>query len=175
MSRKLLMSGVGFLATATMLLAGCGDDQAGGSGGNGSNASSTSTAAGDGQAGASGSASAGSESASAGASEDSAGASGESSGASGESSGASAGAPSESGAADGASGNPGAVAVDEAKARQLAQEALPGGTVENLALDQTYKPNAAWDVLGTDAQGQKRRLDIDAVTGEVLKNEAATY
>lgn len=148
MSRKSLMTGVGFLAAAAMLLTGCGDDQAGDSNDK-DGASATSTSAG----GASGSGTGGSESA----------------------------APSGSGTANGAAGDPGAadgqaeVTVDEAKARQVAQDALPGGSVETLALDQKYQPNPAWDVLGTDAQGQKRRLDIDAVTGEVLKNEAATY
>jgi len=60
--------------------------------------------------------------------------------------------------------------VDQAQARDIAQKAVPGGQVHTVEIaDENGR--SVWDADTVDAQGNPRDVDIDAETGQVMRNE----
>ncbi|BBH69456.1 hypothetical protein ACTI_61410 [Actinoplanes sp. OR16] len=80
------------------------------------------------------------------------------------------GAPTGSGAATGSGAPTGSgTAISEARAREIALAAVPGGTVEEIE-QETENKVAVWDVE-VKAGTTEHEFEIDAATGEVLHQD----
>ncbi|MEU4689488.1 PepSY domain-containing protein [Actinoplanes sp. NPDC023714] len=61
--------------------------------------------------------------------------------------------------------------ITEARAREIALGAVPGGVVEDDVERETENGRQIWDVE-VQAGATEHDLDIDATTGEILRNDA---
>ncbi|WP_189061379.1 PepSY domain-containing protein [Longimycelium tulufanense] len=60
--------------------------------------------------------------------------------------------------------------IDRNLAHRIAQDAVAGGQITRVELE-TENGRLLWDIDATDAEGRRRDLDIDAHTGQVIRNQ----